>query len=414
VKRTFGGLVVAALVAATTLRAQPPPPPAEPYKKAGEQTLDFRGPGRDAPEPDVSEVVLGWFGPGDPDHPEFGDFWRGATLALRQENADGGYRGKPFRLEAAWSESPWKAGILDVTRLVYDRGAWAVIGGVDGTTTHLAVQLALKSYFLLLSPGSTDVTADLANVPWLFSLPPSDERLAPVLARAIGAAAGTGCFTVVSGTDHDSHAALVSLRRALAARRLTPAALVELAGDRPELPAVAARLLKPWPRAVAVLAGSRVSAGMVKALRAAGHRGAIVVGASAAREAFSRAAGPAADDVLAPRWLDTSAPAWRAFADGYRKRWGTVPDWSAAQGYDAVRLVAAAIRAVGLNRPRIRDAVRALAPYVGASGLVRWNALGRNEPGVSMGVWRNGLLNGTATARQTDPEPMEREALPPR
>ncbi len=411
-KRPFGALVVAALVAATTLRAQPPPTPVEPYKKAGEQTLDFRGPGRDAPEPDVSEVVLGWFGPGDPDHPEFGEFWRGATLALQQENADGGYRGKPFRLEAAWSESPWKAGIRDVTRLVYDRGAWAVIGGVDGTTTHLAVQLALKSYFLLLSPGSTDVTADLANVPWLFSLPPSDERLAPVLAQAIGAAAGTGCFTVVSGTDHDSHAALVSLRRALAARRLTPAVLVELSGDRPDLPAVAARLLKPGPRAVAVLAGSRASAGMVEALRAAGYQGAIVVGASAAREAFSRAAGPAADGVRAPRWLDTSTPAWRAFADAYRQRWGTVPDWSAAQGYDAVRLVGAAIRAAGLNRPRIRDAVRALAPYVGASGLVRWNALGRNEPGVAMGIWRDGLLNETATARQTVPEPMEREAAP--
>ena len=51
-----------------------------------------------------------------------------------------------------------------------------MIGGVDGTTTHLAVQIALKSHFLLLSPGSTDVSTDHANVPWLFSLPPSDER----------------------------------------------------------------------------------------------------------------------------------------------------------------------------------------------------------------------------------------------
>ena len=49
--------------------------------------------------------------PGDPDHPDFGDLWRGATLALEQENSAGGYRGKPFRLLPAWSESPWKAGI---------------------------------------------------------------------------------------------------------------------------------------------------------------------------------------------------------------------------------------------------------------------------------------------------------------
>ena len=411
-RRTAGRLVVAALVVAAPARAQPPTP-AEPFKKAGEQTLDFRGPGRDAPEPDVSEVVLGWFGPGDPDHPEFGDFWRGATLALEQENAAGGYRGKPLRLETAWSESPWQAGILGVTRLVYDRGAWAVIGGVDGSTTHLAVQLALKSYFLLLSPGSTDVTADLANVPWLCSLPPSDERLASVLAEAIGAATGKACFTVVSATDHDSHAALVLLRRALAARRLAPAALVELSGDQPELPAVAARLLEPGPSAVAVLAGSRLSAGVVKALRAAGYHGAIVGGSSAAREAFARVAGAAADDVQVPRWLDTASPAWRAFADPYAQRWSGDPDWAAADGYDAVRLVAAAIRSAGLNRPRIRDAVRVLAPYIGASGLIRWNALGRHEPGVvGMGVWRNGRLIATPAARQTVPGPIEEVPSP--
>ncbi len=70
----------------------------EPYKPPSQVPLDFRGPGREEPEPDVDEVVLGWFGPGDPAHPEFGDFWRGAVLALEQENAAGGYRGKPFRL----------------------------------------------------------------------------------------------------------------------------------------------------------------------------------------------------------------------------------------------------------------------------------------------------------------------------
>jgi ABC-type branched-subunit amino acid transport system substrate-binding protein len=88
---------------------------------------------------------LGWFGPGDPDHPEFGEFWRGATLALEQVNAAGGCRGRPFRLVPSWSASPWSAAVVDVARTVHERGAWAVIGGVDGTTTHLAVQLALKS-----------------------------------------------------------------------------------------------------------------------------------------------------------------------------------------------------------------------------------------------------------------------------
>jgi branched-chain amino acid transport system substrate-binding protein len=355
-----------------------------PYRSPSGEPLDFRGPGRDDPEPDVPEVVLGWFGPGDPGHPEFGEQWSGATLALEQENAAGGYHGRPFRLEAAWSESPWKAGVRDVNRLVYEHGAWAVIGGVDGTTTHLAVQLALKSYFLLLSPGSTDATADHANVPWLFSLPPSDERIAPVLADGVAEASAGAAFAIVSGTDHDSRASLVALRRALAVRRLSPASVVEATAGAPDLPSSVARALEPRPMVLVVLSGAQASAAIVKAARAAGFAGPIVAGPAASRAAFARAAGAASAGVRAPEWIDRNAPRWRAFADAYAVRWHAAPDWAAASGYDAVRIVAAAVRVAGLNRARIRDAVRGLAPYEGAGGVVRWNPIGRNETGVRL------------------------------
>ncbi|HYN03501.1 MAG TPA: ABC transporter substrate-binding protein, partial [Vicinamibacteria bacterium] len=363
----------------------------KPFKKPSAQALDFRGPGREEPEPAVDEVVLGWFGPGDPDHPDFGDLWRGATLALEQENAAGGYRGKPFRLLPAWSESPWKAGIVDLTRLVYDRGAWAVIGGADGTTTHLAVQIALKSHFLLLSPGSTDASADHANVPWLFSLPPSDERIAPVLADAIAQATAGGSFAVVASTDHDSRAALVALRRALGERRLTPATLVELAPLEADLPAFAGRLVRGGPRAVVVLAPSILAGRLTAALRGAGFRGPIVGGAPAGRAAFRRVARAAAEGVIAPLVVEPG-PEWEAFAQAYATRWGEPPDEAAAHGYDAVRLVAAAVRQAGLNRALIRDAVRSLAPWPGASGRVTWSALGRNERAVALGSWADGRL----------------------
>jgi branched-chain amino acid transport system substrate-binding protein len=362
-----------------------------PFKAPSQVPLDFRGPGREEPEPDVDEVVLGWFGPGDPDHPDFGDLWRGATLALEQENAAGGYRGKPVRLLPAWSESPWKAGIVDLTRLVYDRHAWAVIGGVDGMTTHLAVQIALKSHFLLLSPGSTDVSTDRANVPWLFSLPPSDERIATLLADAISQAAAGGSFAVAASTDHDSHAALVALRRALGARRLTPVVLVEVTPSHDDLTAMTRRLLRGSPRVVVVLAPSTAAGRLVVALREAGYGGTIVSGAPAARAAFRRAASAAAEGAIVPL-LTGPGPAWQAFALSYERRWGEPPDEAAAHGYDAVRLLAAAVREAGLNRMRIRDAIRALAPWPGASGTVSWNALGRNERAMALGSWNDGRL----------------------
>jgi branched-chain amino acid transport system substrate-binding protein len=362
-----------------------------PYKKASPEPLEFRGPGREKPEPDVSEVLLGWFGPGDPDHSDFGDYWRGAVLALEQENAAGGYRGKPFRLEPAWSESPWKAGVVDVARLVQEQGAWAVIGGVDGTTTHLAVQLALKSYFLLLSPGSTDVTADDGNVPWLFSLSPSDAAIAGPLADVVAAEAARGPLVLAASTDHDAHAALVSVRRALAAKRLTAAGVVELATAEPDFPSLAGGVLREHPRVLVVLAPSTFAGHLVAAVRRAGWTGTVVGGATVGRAAFARAAGAAADGVVA--WVPAgSGTGEEALASSYERRWGEPPDEEACRGYDAVRLVAAAVRQAGLNRALIRDAIRDLSPWSGACGRVRWDARGRNDALVRPARWAGGRL----------------------
>ncbi len=197
---------------------------------------------------------------------------------------------------------------------------------------------------------------------------------------------------MAASTDHDSHAALVALRRALGERRLTPAALVEFAPLEADLPALAGRLLRGGPRAVVVLAPSSLAGRLVVALRGAGFRGTIVSGAGAAHSAFRRAAGDAAEGVIAPLLIEPG-PASGAFAPAYAKRWGEAPDDAAAHGYDAVRLLAAAVREAGLNRARIRDAVRALAPWAGASGPVTWSVLNRNERPVAVGAWRSGRLS---------------------
>jgi branched-chain amino acid transport system substrate-binding protein len=363
----------------------------KPYKHSSPEPLEFRGAGREKPEPEVDEVLLGWFGPGDPDHPEFGDYWRGAVLALEQENAAGGYHGKPFRLEPSWSESPWKAGVVGVARLVNERGVWAVIGGVDGTTTHLAVQLALKSNFLLLSPGSTDVSADDANVPWLFSLSPSDEPVSLAIADAVSGAASGGPFAVVASTDHDGHAAFVSVRRALASKRLAPTSVVEFATVAPDFPGLAERVLREHPRVLVVLAPATVAGRLVATVREAGWTGTVVGAATLGHAAFARAAGAAADGVVA--WVPADArTGGEGFASAFENRWGEAPDQAACHGYDAVRLVATAVRQTGLNRVRLRDSIRDLSPWTGACGRVRWNARGRNDDRVRPARWVAGRL----------------------
>jgi ABC-type branched-subunit amino acid transport system substrate-binding protein len=362
-----------------------------PYKKAGQAPLDFRGPGREGTDPPVDEVRLGWFGPGDPDHPSGGEFWRGASLAIEELNRDGGYRGKPFRLVPGWSDSPWAAGVVLVTRMAYEQHVWAILGAIDGASAHLAEQVALKAWVPLVTSGSTDGTANLASVPWFFSCLPSDERQAPWIVGALVRSAGSGPFAIATAAEHDAHAALVAVQRELGRRRLTPVTLLEFDVRDPEPGALAARLIGTRARAVLVLAPPGTAGRLVAALRARGFAGAVIGGATLALGAFRRAAGPSAEGVVVPRLWQPS-PEWDSFARMYENRLGEPPDYAAGQSYDAVRLTAEAVRRAGLNRARVDDALRALAPWRGVTGLVEWDALGRNERPVGLAVWSAGRL----------------------
>jgi len=66
------------------------------------------------------------------------------------------------------------------------------------------------------------------------------------------------------------------------------------------------------------------------------------------------------------------------FDQRYRARAGTSPTPAAAQAYDAVRLLAAALRRSGPNRARLRDALAELSSYTGASGVISFDHAGND------------------------------------
>ena len=66
-------------------------------------------------------------------------------------------------------------------------------------------------------------------------------------------------------------------------------------------------------------------------------------------------------------------PEAQRFVDAYRTRFAEEPDGNAALAYDAVQLLAAAVRAVGTDRARIRDWLAARngdRPFDGVTGPI--------------------------------------------
>jgi branched-chain amino acid transport system substrate-binding protein len=356
----------------------------QPYFEARKQQMEYVGPGREEPEPaDLREVLIGYFGPSDPAHPEGGDIWRAVTLAVEEANAEGGYRGLPFRVIPVWSENPWGTGVSKVARLAYYDKVWAIIGGIDGPSTHLAEQVVAKACLTLISPASTDKTVNLAGVPWMFSALPGDHVAAPVIGEALLARGEP--FVILAATDHDSHVFLVEFRKFLSTKRAGPIFEYVFKSGTRDFSEFAERVARSRAGAVVLLAGSLDSGRLLATLRDKGFAGRVLGGPSMGRRAFLVAAGTASEGVILPL-LDDPTTGFQRFAETFQARCGVFPDFAAAQAYDATRLLITAIRKAGLNRARIRDAVRELSPWQGVAGTIAWDFVGENTRAVRLGT----------------------------
>ncbi len=360
------------------------------YHDGRKRPLEYAGPGRELAEPaDAAEVRIGYFGPEDPAHPESGDLWSAAQLAIEESNRQEGYRGKPFRLVARWSDNPWIGGARHATRMVYADKVWAIVGGPDGATTHLAEQIAAKALLPIVSPVSTDRSVNSAFVPWMFSCLPGDDVLAPLLAERLIRIKAHDAFVVVAADDHDSRVFLGQLTGALRRRNLAPRQQFVYPAVPGDPSAVVARVVQSGPRAVVLLAGPAAGGRLLLGLREAGYRGPILGGPWMGRRRFVELAGSAAGDVVFPL-LYAPGENRSEFVETFARRVGKPPDYAAAATYDAVMLVVTAVRKAGLNRARIADAIRELSPWEGVCGRIRWDALGGNPRSVPLGTIRNG------------------------
>lgn len=382
----------------TEIPATPPETEAmDPFFDARAHTAEYAGPGREVPSPtDIKEVKIGWFGPSNPNDAEAGAMWCAATLAIEEANRKGGHHGSEFRLVASWSENPWGSGIRDVTRLAYDEGVWAIVGAPDGPSAHLVEQVVAKARLPFISPVATDKTANLANVPWIFSCTPGDHLQASALAQALVSHVEERGFAVVSCTDHDSRAFTTELLAALSKLERFPSLHVWFRPLSPGFDSQLRSIRQAQPAAVALIAGAQDAGRLMLALRGEGLTVPVFGGPAIGRRLFIETAGQSAEGVVFPLLWHQSTTDERSaeFARRFQQQYGIYPDYTAAYTYDAMNLLIAAIRTAGLNRVLIRDAIRELSPFPGVTGPITWDPTGHNHRPVRLGTIRNGKVRG--------------------
>ena len=336
-----------------------------------------------------ADVRIGYFGPSDPNHPSAGGMWQAACMAMEAANRR---EGVAFRLVPAWAENPWSTGANRVAQMVFDDGVCAIVGGIDGATTHLAEQVAAKGRVALVSPASTDTSVNLAFVPWAFTLLPGDDVQARALVAEIDRHMGAARdLAVLSADDHDSHFFAAEALKAVDHLRRGPRRHYEFPRREPDFAAIAASVNAGGCGHIVLVADAIQSAECLRALRAAGYTGMVYGGPSMAQALFRRKAGVAAEGVIFPLPI-TLSPQLEQFNKDFAARSGQEADYLAAQTFDAVSLLTTAIRKSGPDRTSIYETLTKMGRWEGICGIVDFDERGRNRRPVHLASIRSGKI----------------------
>jgi len=380
----------------------------KPYYEHYTKTVEYNGPARDIPVPDlkdISEVPIGFLGPIQ-DHRDqaLGRMMlNGATMAIEEVNAAGGYGGKPFKLMVHNDSAIWGASSNEIVKMIYDEKVWGMLGSIDPNTTHIALRVSLKSELPIVNVISTDPTLPETTIPWLLTAIQDDREQGYTLARRIFSELGLSRVAILRGNETYGRFGNGKLKDA--ARRLGHPLVLEqrfMPGDT------------DFHRQLSVIQDSNVDAivlwadqipagNILKQMREMGMKQRVFGAFRVYGEEMLRIAGPATEglEFVYPYDPTRDDPAWIDFNARFTKRFEKAPDTFASLGYDGMRIMLASVCRAGLNRARIRDVFYGMEGYSGVTGEMVFDPNAKNIAPLFLGA----IHNGKAEFRR---EPMQK------
>lgn len=362
------GLVVGLLFPAAADGAE------EPYKKMLDDGVAFTGTETLEGAQGEDEYRIGIFAPDDDDHPVGRDLVRGVSLAVRQANAAGGINGKPLRVVRRWAADPWGAGSKEVVRMAFDDQVWALIGGPDGETTHVAQQVATKAHLPLIAPVSSDPSLTHTRVPWIYRLPPDDRVQAEELvAKGLGPRELKRVGIVVSA-DHDGRIFAEEMKAAMERAQNPPIFELAVGPDLDDPESLADRIRSFAPDALVMRLRPSDLRRLLAALQSIGVDCDVflpwIPGLRLVE--FPPAYGGPVVEVEPFRSPQQCGPYLKLVRSSGRQ-FGAKPTPTMVYGFDAANLVIEALRRHPEGRADLQRQLTGLSGFSGASGPIRWD-----------------------------------------
>lgn len=322
-----------------------------------------------------------------------------AELAVQELNAAGGVGGRPLELTILDDSGTAEGAVAAARRLVDDPTVVAVVGHLTSGATMAAAPVygGAVHPVTVVSPSASSPLLSTAG-PWVFRVCPTDALHGARLASWARERLRANRAAVLYINDDYGRGVRDVFAEAFTRGGGTIVTSDPYLDDLPSFRPYLERLLRRGGADVLLIAGTRTGGARILATRdSLGVRLAIMGGDGLAG---IEAVGPAAEGVhISTAYLpDQEGAANADFVQAYRAVSGDrVPDHRGAGAYDAVRLIAGALAAVGRDRTAIRDYLAGVGtthpPFEGVTGRVVFDENGDvPEKPIVVGVVRDGAL----------------------
>ncbi len=387
-----------------------------PYHEFYQDLIEYNGAARDIPDPDLkdlTEIRIGFLAPlyDHPDQASGNRMLNGATMAIDEANAAGGYGGKPFRLithndydnwqissagtGASKDSAIWGAASNDAVRMIYDDKVWAMFGSISSESTHIALRLTLKAETPLVNSASTDPTIPETIIPWYQTVIQDDRVQGYTLARHIYTELGLKRVALLRVNDRYGRFGVLKFKDA--SRRLGHPVVIEqkfMPGDtdfRHQLQVIQDSRVD----AIVLWTDIGPAAAILQQMQELGMKQRAFGSHRTIGDELIKLAGSAAEayEGVYPFDPNRADPLWQDFITRYESRYHEKPDHFAALAYDQMRILLDAICRAGLNKGRIRDALTGLTRYKGVTGDMIFDPNCKNIAPLFLGRVHDGKID---------------------
>lgn len=301
-----------------------------------------------------------------------GEYASNAAAIVQEEiNSAGGVLGRPIEIVIEDALGTDVGAVNAYRKLAADDEIVAIIGS-DSSNDNIAISSsALEAKILTTGQGSSPKLMAICNDenPWLFQLRASDQTLCAALIKYAVEEKGLKKFAIVHDTETASSDQARLFKEALANYGIEPTVVVPFTTGTKDFSSHLAQVQASNPEAIIAASFHTEGAILLQQMRALGMEQEVFGSNAFGDPVTIGLAKEAINDVYSvTAWVpNTPNKKGAAFSKKYTELYGVECAKSAAQIYDHVSVICAAIEKAGTTeREAVRDAMQTLNNYEGA------------------------------------------------